>query len=501
MEAAAIVNAFEQILSFASGSAVSIASTLTDEINRQREQIKEKEEELSKVRQMLNEQEKSTDTAVRKVCETMEKERTKVKEAEAQVALAQESNAQKDVTLAESAQQIKSLQDQLRTLKAQYSQQVSNVEQASKNIDSLNRKLKEKDAEIKKLKTAEANSAKMLKEEKTKSAELEKARDSLQAKSEDILRRLQRLESFRVSPAEVEEVPMLDEFTNFWDYATTELYGVLRHDVEGAILQDNLRWEKFRGEVQKAIAPRVPLVPSNTSAAKAMRLAVILGILSREINKHIFQPNYLTSDDNQMRTILNRLAETDSAKESFCRGMLLSVDQATQRGLVESRVQAVVHKVSECSSHLLSGVRENELCQVVRNVAQRAISVWNPLQHAERRYEPDFGSSDWDPDDDWISFECPGLKTDSDERAPGDNVLTVFPRIMLVSNGGRHALTYLTQLNNTHPLYIEAEQELAHLYRSRVGRRPSASARRQSITANMKSAGGKTFLGNSKVGA
>jgi hypothetical protein len=54
-----------------------------------------------------------------------------------------------------------------------------------------------------------------------------------------------------------------------------------------------------------------------------MRLAVILAILAREIDRHIFQATYIIAKGTQIR---EALAASDSENESFCRSILLSMD-------------------------------------------------------------------------------------------------------------------------------------------------------------------------------
>jgi hypothetical protein len=226
---------------------------------------------------------------------------------------------------------------------------------------------------------------------------------------------------------------------------------------------------------------------SNSSAAKAMRLAVILAILSKEIDKHIFQPNYLVPEDAQLRNIMSHLAETDGDKESFCRSMLLSIDQQSQQETLQLRIQTLVRKVSSCVHDFLSDQQFNEFRQSVANIVQKAIDIWLPIQRSQQKYESDFDPVDWN-DNEWAIFNLPGENTEKNTTAHGtasDTLLTIFPRISQVKDNRRHPLTFVTQLTKSHPLCIQAEQEINKKPNSpTIGRMSLNGTRRKSIVAN-----------------
>lgn len=93
---------------------------------------------------------------------------------------------------------------------------------------------------------------------------------------------------------------------------------------------------------------------SNSDAAKGMRLAVMLSILSRAIDKEIFQPAYFPSDTGHFRMSLNKLAKSDIEKEHFSRSVLLPIDRDGQEDELQSRAQTVVENVFHYLHELLS---------------------------------------------------------------------------------------------------------------------------------------------------
>lgn len=226
----------------------------------------------------------------------------------------------------------------------------------------------------------------------------------------------------------------------------------------------------------------VPLVASNSPVAKEMRLAVILAVLSREIDRQIFQPTYTISDDTQLRDILSQLAETDCEKESFCRCMLLSIEPNAQEMSLQSKNQAVVQKVSSYLYELLSETEYSEIRLRISKILHRAIDIWLPIQRAQQRYEPDFEPLNWG-DDEWSLFKLPGddsTRNEVDRNIRDENLLTIFPRISLVENGERFPLTYVTQLRRSQKQCMAAEQEINQASPGRmIGRVLSNRSRRK----------------------
>jgi hypothetical protein len=229
-----------------------------------------------------------------------------------------------------------------------------------------------------------------------------------------------------------------------------------------------------------------------------MRLVVMLAILAREIDQHIFQPNYLSEESN-LRTIFCKLAATDDEKEAFCRSLLLSIDSTTQQESLELRIQAIVRKVSLFLFHALSEAQYGELRQCLDNVVRRAVQVWRPIQASQKRFEPDFEPLEWD-DDEWCLFRFPGEdqeQHENDEDNPDDILLTVFPRISLVEGNKRLPQTFVTHLMKSQKLCVAAEQETPREATSpRIGRM-SNGARRKSIAQSTPRPNGGSFLGPS----
>ncbi|KAL4787744.1 hypothetical protein BJX76DRAFT_354004 [Aspergillus varians] len=493
------INTVKHIVSLASSPELKIASAIVNEIESQREQLKEREHELTKLRERMLDQEKHKTIAVNEMFAAMEKEKANVRRAEGEKEVLQKSVTGKDKALAEKAQKIKALQTQFDTLRSKCSNETAKVVQASKDISELQERLKKGNETINELKKAESSAKSQLSDQKTKTDALEKETISMRAAMEKNRTQLEKIVSFQINPLTADEDSMMDEFSNLWDYATAEISAVLTQDLDNALLKDKPRWEKLRKNNHN-----IPLLASNTPAAKGLRLALLLGILSREIDKYIFQPNYLTSEPTEMRNILSQLASTDGEKEAFCRSILLSVGQNAQQESLKSRIQSVVENVSSCMCPLLSEMQNVELRRHIGNVVKRAIEVWRPIQCAQSKYEPDFEPLNWD-DNEWVAFNFPSQDAGSsktDEETPSVNLLTIFPRISYVEDHRRHPLTFVIQLRKSHPLCVMADQEMVRKPTSPTsGRKPQNGVRRRSISGNAPIANGKPVVPKIGTGA
>lgn len=204
----------------------------------------------------------------------------------------------------------------------------------------------------------------------------------------------------------------------------------------------------------------VPLPQTNSTVAKQMRLAVILAILAREINEQIFQPAYLSSEENDIREVLVDLAMRDHKKESFCRGLLLSIDLEKQANCLEERKKAVVRNVGSCLLDLLSPTQYHEARKSLEKIVQRAAEVWKSFQHTIEKYEPDFDPLKWG-DDESEPFVFADINGTTDgARADGtldEILLIVFPRICRMRNNECVPRSFVTALKRSQCLAAERE--------------------------------------------
>lgn len=164
-------------------------------------------------------------------------------------------------------------------------------------------------------------------------------------------------------------------------------------------VKDKSIWDKLRKENTKFVQQYVPLVPSNSPEAKGVRLAMTLAIISREICKNIFLPNYVLPEDSEIHGILSHLAENDTEKESFCRRILLSIDQDAEERILYAKIQTVIRNISSYLWTLLSETQHESIRTSIERIVQKAADFWLPIQRAQQRYETEFDLVDLEDDD------------------------------------------------------------------------------------------------------
>ncbi|GLA78628.1 hypothetical protein AtubIFM55763_011642 [Aspergillus tubingensis] len=393
-------NAVEQIVLLAARPELQSTASIFDEINRHQAEIKAKEAELVKAQNDLKAREGKTEDAVEMMFTANEKLKVRLRGIEKENGSLLKTLEDRDKDLNERAEQISGLESDLKNLQASHTQEIKKAAQLCRDISSPQENIKEKEKIIDKMKAAGSNLKTLLSDEQKKSAQLENERRLLQAEGQKTLEQLRKLESFVVRDSEADEDLMMDEFSNLWDYATSEV---------AQILTQNLSVETLN-----------------------------------------------------------------------------------------SRIQTVVRNVSNHLFDMLSEAQFSEFRQSIEKVAKRAVDAWRPIQHASKKYEPDFEPLKWD-DNDWSLFQFPGDNDDQTEVAnshQGRNLLTIFPRISWVNNDKRHPQTFAIQLMGSQKQCLVAEQERDRQTPSpKINRTASKGSRRASIAQGAARPNGEHFLG------
>ncbi len=205
----------------------------------------------------------------------------------------------------------------------------------------------------------------------------------------------------------------------------------------------------------------MPLPSSNSLAAKQIRLAIILAILAREIDRYIFQPTYIAGKDCPSRPLLANLAAANTEKEAFCRSILFSLDPESQSKSCQWRIRRIVQHVSSYTCALLSDEQNSQFCQSLEKVVQKAVEIWHPIQHAKKKYESGFDPAE--SDDELAAFVFPGLE--SVETPPNvspqpQHSLIIFPHIYAIEANKKILFTPTWLLSNMDPQWVAAEREM-----------------------------------------
>jgi hypothetical protein len=232
-----------------------------------------------------------------------------------------------------------------------------------------------------------------------------------------------------------------------------------------------------------------------------MRLAAILGILSRQIDEQIFQPSYFPSETGYFRLKLNRLVKSDTEIEHFYRSVLRSIDRDGQEAELRSRANSIIQIVSHYLYGLLSTTQYGELKERIKNVVDRAIEVWRPIQNSTKRYETEFDPAYWAHDEDSL-FQFPvGGEDPIGAEQHKDHLLVIFPGLYCLESDA-FILTSVVPLTSSQKLYIAADRELREEFQGKASPTTKLPSRkRQNSVAKAQSpSNGTSFLGRHSSG-
>ncbi|KAJ5243815.1 hypothetical protein N7489_003911 [Penicillium chrysogenum] len=488
------------------------ASATYSQVKDQQDQIQIRDEKLDKLQKHIKAQEENELVALSRFSAVNQALTTQKEKAEKENASLRKAVTEREKSLTEISRRIQELQGQIQTQLSERSQDerrmTSIIAQHNLDIGSLQRRLTERDTSVDEMKATTANLESLLAKEQTKSVCLETEKKSLDENMQKARSRLEKFDAFILKPHQIDEQSIIDRFEGIWDYAINEIWTVLRQNLSDENLKNDRAWKKFRLDTAAAIrdgaiqGQPAPLSASNSDAAKGMRLAVMLGILSREIDNEIFQPSYFPSETGNFRMSLNKLAKSDNEKERFYRSVLLSIDRDGQETELQSRAKSVVQNVSHYLYELLSTAQYGELKERIKNVVDRAIEVWRPIQNSTKRYETEFDPVDWAHDEDSLfQFPVGGEDTIGAEHQD-DHLCVIFPGLFSLERDDALILTSVVPLMSSQRLYVAANQELREEVRgqsSPTTKQPSRK-RQNSVAKAQSQSNGIGFLGGHSSG-
>ena len=194
-------------------------------------------------------------------------------------------------------------------------------------------------------------------------------------------------------------------------------------------------------------------------------------------------------------------AVTDSKKESFCRGLLLSMYPEGQAITAKQRMDRVVREVAWHVQDLFSMAHIDNFRTDLAQVVQTGWHAWQTIQHATEKFEPFFNLIHYQ-DFQWqvLSFDegNPGAgeqgTTNATEYASDEVLLVIFPRIYIVQDGGPSPITPDTVLRRSQS--VAAVQELNRNKPSSpiVGKGPIRSRPQKPRRMSVSMHGGSPFL-------
>ncbi|CAH0047836.1 unnamed protein product [Clonostachys solani] len=187
---------------------------------------------------------------------------------------------------------------------------------------------------------------------------------------------LDRLTSFSAIMDEYDEVKR-DTFHAELERIFNLAYGLaarfLFQDIDMTDVTSN-DWSRMREAV--LYSSSLPLPMSNTVPAKHMRFAVGLSVLAYALTKHVFQPIYISEDQDEAARLLTKIENRD--QEVHVRSVLLQIqDKKCGQSRAKKAAQEVLKSIRPLVPPLLFGECERE----TEKVCIDALDVWSSVQH------------------------------------------------------------------------------------------------------------------------
>lgn len=182
------------------------------------------------------------------------------------------------------------------------------------------------------------------------------------------------------------------------------------------IMLDDALWSTIKGHAAVRLTKDIPLPLSNSTAAKQMRTAAFLGILTHEIRRHIFRPTYLLGGEVDLNDCLSCLLDSEvdmSDREAYVRSVLLRFSEWFHEDIdtvTANQIDTVVKNVAACVPHLVPPKRskdpkdpndaqpsEGPFETELRRFCIQACEQWKYIQTLDGRIDLDFDANEARP--------------------------------------------------------------------------------------------------------
>ncbi|ROV88670.1 hypothetical protein VPNG_10307 [Cytospora leucostoma] len=309
-----------------------------------------------------------------------------------------EAKAAVDTKLAEVSESLnaeqeakKVVEQDLETTKASLQQEADRAGVLSDEVAYLHQTLQDRNEEIDHLKGEVTEGKGNFDHAQLTIRELENITHGLEKELKAKAARLDEIDGYKAKLKDEPEDSCVEILDTIWVSILDLAEKHFSADLDDSVLRDASCWTNLRSSEYLKHAVRIPLPPSNSTAAKQMRIAAVLAVLSRALTKHIFRPSYLVDNDAELSRVLKDLEAVNPAQELHARSTLLAVLPERERRSAARRVKTVVREVSYLVQHLLSALQYEAFCTALEESCELARRQWRRIQHASMKIEPYFG--------------------------------------------------------------------------------------------------------------
>lgn len=190
---------------------------------------------------------------------------------------------------------------------------------------------------------------------------------------------------------------------------------------------------------------RIPLPQNNSHVAKQMRVAVVLGALARLITTFLFQPTYVLDEGSGLRQLLWNQARIDPSKETYTRGILLSMKHDDQDERNQEKVDFIVGDLEKVVGIDILLAAQDDLerfGEKLENHLVRFQKVWQYIQSGRQKLESSFDTYASATKHPWYIVELPAAedsqKCPSTPRMANDaqDDMIIVPQILQIQTDG-----------------------------------------------------------------
>lgn len=373
------------------------------------------ESDLADTRTRLVDMSKEAEDLTIQVAETNTKLEDKTKEAETltldladvnakleaksgEIVGLSEAIAAADTKLAEVSEQLneereakKAVEEELQTTRDSLQKQADRSDVLSDEVAHLHQNLQDRNQEIEHLKGEVVEGRDNFNQAQLTIRQLENITNELEHELKIKTARLDEIDGYKVELTNEPEDVCVEILDTIWVSILELAEKHFSADLDDAVLRDPSCWANLRGSDYLKHAVRIPLPQSNSTAAKQMRIAAVLAVLSRALTKHIFRPSYLVENDAELAKALRDLEAVSPAQELHARSTLLAVLPEKEKRSAARRTKAVVREVSYLVQHLLSALQFEAFSTALEESCALACRQWRRIQHAAMKIEPYFG--------------------------------------------------------------------------------------------------------------
>ncbi|KAK1765925.1 hypothetical protein QBC33DRAFT_516343 [Phialemonium atrogriseum] len=373
------------------------------------------ETEVAELKEAKSKLEKDLEEANKKLEDQRKEAEDAAAAAAKEISSLQEKIAEKDAELKGVREELSSLQGELKEMTEKAEGETSRANTLQGELDTVTAKANDATARVEFLELE-------LKVVTGKAEEANATVDRLQSELREKIERLTELEGYRVALKSESEDAYVEILDRIWTHIAGLVETQFRQDLDPGVLADASCWAKLRACEHLKHPRQMPLPQSNTSAAKQMRVAAVLAVLSRSLHRHVFRPVYLIDDEDggaatptghgahgshgvhghgahgaagghrdSLARLLQVLDADSPAREAHFRATLLAALPERQRASAARRARTVAREVSWLVQELLGAAQYDSFCGRLEAACTLACAQWMRIQRSSVRIEAYFG--------------------------------------------------------------------------------------------------------------